>query len=167
MVHHVILLSLVGLLVGDARHAPLPVHFADADNVVVTNTGKQAYAAHCASCHGRSLQGQPLWRMADDNRSRRAPALDGTGPGWRHSDEDLFVAVRDGHFPAVAANPGSRMPAFRTVMKDDEIVATLAFIKDRWPTGQRILQSAMNGGLGLPSKAGDDWRFPADCKRYP
>ncbi len=164
MVHHVILLGLVGLLVGDARHAALPVHFADADNVAATSTGKRAYAAHCASCHGRSLQGQPLWRMADDNKPRRAPALDGTGPGWRHSDDELFGAVREGHYPGSAAAPRSRMPAFRAVMEDGEILATLAFIKDRWPTGQRVSQSGLNGGLGLPRNAGDDWRFPADCK---
>ncbi len=164
VVHNVIPFSLVVLLMGSASPAAAPVHLADADNAEVVSTGKQAYATHCASCHGRSLQGQPLWRMADEDKPRRAPALDGTGPSWRHSDEELFADVKDGHYPGVVAAPRSRMPAFRTVMGDDEIMATLAFIKDRWPTGQRVLQSGMNGGFGLPRKAGDDWRFPADCK---
>lgn len=153
------------VLAGDVRSAVRPSHFADADDAALVSRGKQVYAAQCASCHGRFLQGQPLWRLVDADQLRRAPAQDGTGPGWRHSDEELFVAVRDGHFPSEVQDSRSRMPAFGRQIAEDEILAVLAFIKARWPIALRVFQAALNpGGSGRPRNAASDWRFPPNCK---
>jgi S-disulfanyl-L-cysteine oxidoreductase SoxD len=40
-------------------------HFADAENAETVLEGKKLYASHCASCHGRRLQGQLLWQVRD------------------------------------------------------------------------------------------------------
>ena len=139
-------------------------HFADADDLGLVTRGKQVYAAHCVSCHGRSLQGQPLWRTADEDRPLRAPALNETGPDWMRSDEELLATVTDGHLPSVAPNPRSRMPAFGPVMAQGDILAVVAFIKARWPVSLRVAQSALNpGGAGAPRSVPDDWRFPPIC----
>lgn len=148
------------VLAGTARPGP----FADADDAALVMDGKRVYAARCASCHGRSLQGQPLWRIDDGDRVLRAPALDGTGPGWRQSDADLVGMVRDGHFPADRVNPRSRMPAYRTVLPGRDILAVVAFAKARWPIGLRVLQAASHPGGHQPRAVAGDWRFPANCE---
>ena len=140
-------------------------HFADADNSALVATGKVIYMRSCASCHGRRLQGQPLWQLKDQFEGRRAPAHDPTGHTWSHSDEDLFYMTLNGRFPAAPATGPSYMPAFRNVLTTDQIIATLAFIKATWPTGLRISQAMLNpGNLGMPAHAADvEWTLPPTC----
>jgi mono/diheme cytochrome c family protein len=139
-------------------------HFANADNTSLVIRGKQVYAAQCASCHGRSLQGQPLWRTVDANQALRAPALNETGPDWMRSDEELFATVADGHLPSVTPDPRTRMPAFSGVLAQSDILAVLAFIKARWPISLRVAQAVLNpGGDGSPRKLPPDWHFPPVC----
>lgn len=147
-------------LSGDVRPGG---HFANADDSTSVTRGKQVYAAQCASCHGRSLQGQPLWRTADEDRPLRAPALNETGPGWMRSDEELFATVADGHLPSVTPDPRTRMPAFSGVLAQSDILAVLAFIKARWPVSLRVAQAALNPGQGSPRNLPADWRFPPLC----
>lgn len=140
-------------------------HVADADDLARGMRGKQVYAARCASCHGRALQGQPLWRVVDANQPRRAPALDGTGPGWRRSEAELLGAVRDGHFSDAAFNLRSRMPAFGATLPDSDIRAVLTFVQGRWPVAMRVAQAALTPGGSPPRDATGDWRFPPDCRK--
>jgi len=154
------------VLAGDVQSAKgsWRSRFADAEDPALVLRGKQVYAAQCASCHGRFLQGQPLWRTADEDRPLRAPALNETGSDWMHSDEELFATVAEGHMPSAAPNPRSRMPAFRYVLAQNDILAVTAFIKARWPVSLRVAQAALNpGGTGAPSSLPDDWRFPPIC----
>jgi mono/diheme cytochrome c family protein len=151
--------ALARLLPGGASH------FADANDKVLVLLGKRVYAANCASCHGRSLQGQPLWQLADRDSSRRAPALDQTGHSWLRADDDLFrIAKFGGLWPAPNA-PGA-MPAFGAVLSDGELLAVVAFIKARWPFGMRVAQSVFNPGYaGMPRDAARPaWTFPAMCR---
>lgn len=74
-----------------------PKHFADTEDLAKVRQGKQIYQSRCAACHGRNLQGQPLWQMKDENLGRRAPALDQTGRAWTLSDDDLFAAASHTH----------------------------------------------------------------------
>lgn len=142
------------VLCGDAA----PARLADADDAALVIRGKQVYAAQCASCHGRYLQGQPLWRMADADRHRRAPALSGAGPGWMRSDQELIAAV------SVGRPSDSSMPEFGRRLPQADILAVVAFIKARWPIAMRVSQAALNpGGAGRPLHADGDWRFPPDC----
>ena len=148
-----------------ATHAEAGEHFANADDAALVSRGRVEYAQDCSSCHGRRLQGQALWQLQDQFVGRRAPAQDGTGHTWRHSDEDLFQMVKVGRFPENPANAVSYMPAFAGSLRDKEILAVLAFIKSQWPIGLRASQSMLNPGLqGMPAGAANtDWTLPPNC----
>jgi len=153
--------------VGLARHvafAHVP-HLADADDQAAVAIGKQLYRQHCASCHGRYLQGQPLWQLNDQFAGRRAPAHDETGHTWQHSDEALFLMTKFGRFEPAAADRPSFMPAFKDVLSDADLLAVIAFIKRRWPLGLRASQAMLNPGLaGMPADAaGIAWKLPPTC----
>lgn len=157
----VVALALVAARAPAARET----HFADAADIPTVIKGKALYARHCAACHGHRLQGQPLWQLMDQFAGRRAPAFDETGHAWQHSDEDLFDMTKYGRFAATPVEYHSYMPAFAETMSDDEILATVAFIKARWPLGLRVAQSTLNpGDRGMPANADDvDWRLPPTC----
>ena len=142
-----------------------PVHFADAEDLALVAQGKAVYRARCASCHGRALQGQPLWQLDDAFAGRRAPAQDETGHSWQHSDEALFHITKYGRFPDAPADRAAAMPGFAGTASDREILAALAFIKARWPVGLRVAQATLNPGMaGLPPQsAAADWTLPTNC----
>ncbi|HEY6924806.1 MAG TPA: SCO family protein, partial [Steroidobacteraceae bacterium] len=151
-------------LVGQLRM--LVGHFADADDPAKVTAGKVLYTSHCARCHGRQRQGQPLWQLQDQFAGRRAPAHDQTGHTWAHSDDDLFWMTRDGRFPAAAAEAPSYMPAFHDSLPDEQIIAIIAYLKASWPIGLRISQAMLNpGNAGMPavSAADADWTLPPTC----
>jgi mono/diheme cytochrome c family protein len=160
------LLALAGVAVLAPRHAAAAdTHFADAADIVLATLGKRIYAGYCASCHGRNLQGQPLWQLDDKFARRRAPAHDETGHTWQHADGDLFEKTKYGRFGAEPADPTPAMPAFAAILDDDQILAALAFIKARWPLGLRVSQAMLNPGFaGMPPDANDvEWRLPPNC----
>ena len=140
-------------------------HLADADDRALVLQGRQIYQRQCAACHGRSLQGQPLWQLQDAYAGRRAPAHDQTGHTWLHADEDLFRMIKLGRFDT--AGPATSMPAFQDRLSDGDILAVIAFIKASWPVGLRVAQATLNpGSAGMPVQAAQaDWRFPATCMR--
>jgi mono/diheme cytochrome c family protein len=97
----------------------------DPAEVRQVETGAHLYQTHCASCHGRELEGQANWREPLPDGSFPAPPHDASGHTWRHSDPQLFEATRRGN--------GSSMPGFEGVLSDAEIGSTFAYIKSRWP----------------------------------
>lgn len=101
--------------------------------------GRTLYAAHCASCHGAKLEGQPDWQTPKPDGRLPAPPHDATGHTWHHSDQVLFEITRRG-MSAVAPGHMSDMPAFENILSDDEIHAILAFIKSTWPAKERRYQ---------------------------
>lgn len=137
-------------------------HFADANDHASIVIGKRLYAVHCAGCHGRYLQGQPLWQLADAYRGRRAPAFDASGYTWRHSDEEIFRIAK---FGRLGPGPATAMPAFEHRLGDNQILAIVTYIKARWPIGLRILQAMRNPGLArMPIDAGNSgWQLPPNC----
>jgi mono/diheme cytochrome c family protein len=140
-------------------------HFANADNDKLVMQGKEVYRDNCASCHGRSLEGQFLWQLQDQYAHMRAPAHDATGHTWMHSDEDLFAMTKYGRFPGVPKSLKSYMPAFEHRLSDAEIVAAIAYIKVHWPTGIRVSQSMLNPHFaGMPKDADKvEWTLPPTC----
>jgi len=143
-----------------------PPHIADADDLATVMRGRRIYSDHCASCHGRYLQGQPLWQLVDEYVGRRAPAHDETGHTWQHADEDVFAMTKYGRFASAPAGNKSYMPGFRDQLSDHDILAAMAFIKARWPLGLRVAQAMLNPGhYGMPAGADkEDWKFPPTCK---
>jgi S-disulfanyl-L-cysteine oxidoreductase SoxD len=138
---------------------------ADAGDPATVALGEKLYLGHCASCHGHYRQGQPLWQIIDAYAGRRAPALDDTGDIWRRSDAALFHMTKYGRFAAAPRGAVSFMPAFGSVLADNQILAIIAFIKARWPIGLRIAQAMLNPGFaGMPVGVDDPaWRLPPSC----
>ena len=110
---------------------PQELHIDHTDRVFVAR-GEPLYRRHCASCHGAQLEGQPDWTTRNAQGRLPAPPHDDSGHTWHHDDEVLFEVTKYGI--AKHAPPGyeSDMPGFAAKMSDDEIVATLAYIKSRW-----------------------------------
>lgn len=102
------------------------------DSRAVTR-GQQVYVAHCASCHGLNLEGQPNWQQNLPTGGRPAPPHDATGHTWHHSDLSLFTTVKQGGQATSPPGYMSNMPAFGTMLTDEDIYAVLAYIKSTWP----------------------------------
>ena len=118
--------------------------WADPSNPELVMIGQGAYAARCASCHGKNLQGEPNWRQRRPDKTLPAPPHDRTGHSWHHPDKTLFDITKKGG--QHNASPGfvSRMPGFENIMSDKEIHAVLAYIKSRWPAEIRERQAGIN-----------------------
>jgi len=144
-------------------------HFADAGDAALVARGAAVYAANCAACHGAHLEGAPGWQETRPGDVPRAPPHDETGHTWMHDDEMIFHLVKFGLADLEPPGVVSPMPAFDGKIADADIVATVAFIKSRWPVGVRVFQAMLNPHWeGMPAAAqGDDWRLPADCGTEP
>jgi mono/diheme cytochrome c family protein len=117
----------------DTRQAGSPNATPDLRDPQRIAAGQAVYAAHCASCHGTKLEGQPDWTTRLANGRLPAPPHDDTGHTWHHPSDVLFAITKHGLQPPHApAGYESDMPAFAGVLHDDEIWAVLAFIRSRW-----------------------------------
>jgi S-disulfanyl-L-cysteine oxidoreductase SoxD len=107
--------------------------------------GRKVYEAHCASCHGTGLQGQPNWRERDSSGRLPAPPHDASGHTWHHPDELLFRITKLGVAKAAnLKNYDSAMPAYEGVLTDVQIVAALSYIKSTWPPEIRQRHERVN-----------------------
>lgn len=92
--------------------------------------GDAVFATHCASCHGRSAEGQdprqPMGGSQADG-TPLAPALNGTGHAWHHDPQYLFRHVKSGSPMA-----GSPMVGFGDTLSDEEIAAAIAWFQSLW-----------------------------------
>ncbi len=107
-------------------------------------TGREAYAAYCASCHGKELEGQPDWKSRLPSGRMPAPPHDASGHTWHHPDGVLFRITKEGPAAVVGGGYESDMPGFGEVLSDDEISAVLEFIKSTWPERERRYQSELS-----------------------
>lgn len=118
------------------RPAPsaIPEFISPSDAAQVAR-GRIIYDQNCASCHGAKLQGQPDWRQRLPNGRLPAPPHDVSGHTWHHPDQVLIDIVKHGLVPGKTAPEGyeSDMPAYAGQLKDEDIVAVLAYIKSSWP----------------------------------
>lgn len=97
--------------------------------------GQTVYEANCASCHGMQGEGQPNWRQPGQDGKLPAPPHDSTGHTWHHPDQMLLqmIAQRSGV-------PNSPMPAYEGELTQEEMEATLAYIKTFWDKRPRDFQ---------------------------
>lgn len=105
--------------------------------------GQSVYAAKCAQCHGKQLEGQPDWQTPLANGRLPAPPHDASGHSWHHSDEMLFNVTRNGLKPYAGEGYESDMPAFAGILTDDDIRAAIAYIKSTWPEREREYQQRL------------------------
>jgi len=113
----------------------------DGDDSRQIALGEAVYRQHCASCHGAKLEGQPDWMSRKPDGKLPAPPHDATGHTWHHATEQLVEMTKRGMKPPLAPEGyQSDMPAFETVLNDDQVRAVIAYIKGRWPEDVRALQ---------------------------
>lgn len=108
--------------------------------------GKQLYTTYCASCHGTKLEGQFNWRQRMSNGRLPAPPHDDSGHTWHHPDEQLFAMIKYGLVPGQTAPAGyqSDMPAFASVLNDEQIKQVLAYIKTHWSNDSIAMQKKIS-----------------------
>lgn len=117
----------------------------EAPNTTVVQKGRRIYATHCASCHGKNMQGQPNWKEPLADGKMPAPPHDGSGHTWHHSDDLLFRIVKYGSSAVIGGGYESDMPGFADALTDEEIRAVLQFIKSRWSERQKAYQAQASG----------------------
>lgn len=129
---------------------PPDAAFIDPSDQRLVMQGKAIYANACAACHGAKLQGQPNWRERLVNGRLPAPPHDRTGHTWHHPDAVLFDLVKNGLIPGRTAPPDyrSNMPAFGSVLTDEQIIAVLAYIKSTWPSDVLRMQREVTEQAG-------------------
>ena len=98
--------------------------------------GAALYAQQCARCHGSALEGTANWKQRLEDGSYPPPPHDNTGHTWHHSDAVLLGIITNGGDPAY----NSRMPAFKDVLSETQMVAILEFFKSRWGNEEREFQ---------------------------
>lgn len=117
---------------------------ADPDNAELVALGGEVYAAQCAACHGKALEGQPNWRQRRADGKLPAPPHDASGHTWHHDDATLFGVTKFGPAGFSGTDYASDMPAYKDVLSDREIWAVLAYIKSSWPAEVRERQAAID-----------------------
>ncbi|TKB77742.1 MAG: cytochrome c, partial [Mesorhizobium sp.] len=97
------------------------------DDAKLVARGKAVYLEHCASCHGRNLEGQPDWQTPDKEGFLPARPHDESGHTWHHPDRLLFDITKRGVVEAAnLKNYKTRMPAFGGGLTDQDLVAVLS-----------------------------------------
>ena len=91
--------------------------------------GRDIFQQHCAACHGRWGEGLAEdWRKPDANGNYPPPPLNGTAHTWHHSTDILLRTIENGGVPL-----GGVMPAFGSVLNEDEAREVIAYFQSLWP----------------------------------
>ena len=100
---------------------------------VYVKMGEKVYLEQCASCHGVNLEGQVGWQDTMFDGMRLAPPHDKSGHTWHHPDEMLFNLTKYGFKAMINDDYKVSMPVYDGVLSDEEIIASLSYIKSTWP----------------------------------
>lgn len=126
------------------REPPAPVNSDVTETTSMVALGRTVYASQCAACHGANLEGQPNWRERKPDGRLPAPPHDETGHTWHHDDATLFNLTKYGFSALVGRPVETDMPAYDGVLTDEQIRASLAYIKSRWPAQIQARQAEMS-----------------------
>lgn len=128
-----------------SRPAAVPGQVLKPDDGRVLALGQKVYGVHCAACHGARLEGQPRWRERGPDGLLPAPPHDASGHTWHHPDELLIRITKFGVAKvADMKDYKSAMPIYEGRLSDEEIVASLSWIKSQWPADVRHKHDAIN-----------------------
>ncbi len=123
---------------------PPPPPGARAGDAKQVALGRRVYDQHCATCHGKNLEGQPNWQTKKPDGTYPAPPHDASGHSWHHNDQMLFDYTKNGGQALAPRGFKSGMPAFASTLTHDEIWAVLAFVKSNWPKEIQARQQRLN-----------------------
>ena len=73
------------------------------------------------------------WQDTMVDGMRLAPPHDTSGHTWHHSDEMLFNLTKYGFKAMINDDYKVSMPVYDGVLSDEEIIASLSYIKSTWP----------------------------------
>ena len=93
----------------------------------------RVYLEQFNSCHGVNLEGQVGWRDNIVDGMRLAPPHDKSGHTWHHPDEMLFNLTKYGFKAMINDDYKVSMPVYDGILSDEEIIASLSYIKSAWP----------------------------------
>lgn len=93
----------------------------------VLSQGKAVFSKHCAGCHGKDAEGDPLWRKPNSEGKYPPPPLNGSGHAWHHSREILTNVIKNGSLDKMGD-----MPAMGKVISDKEIQSVVTWIQSLW-----------------------------------
>ena len=96
------------------------------------------------SCHGVNLEGQDGWRNTKVGGKRLAPPQDKSGHTWHHADEVLFNLTKYGFKAMISEDYEVSMPVYDGIIRDQEIVAVLSYIKSTWPADITEIHDKIN-----------------------
>ena len=114
--------------------ATIPAHAADGERSgrwydrSRVESGREVYAQNCAHCHGARGEATSDWRRREADGTFPPPPLNGTAHTWHHPFEILARQIKFG-----APGGAGKMPAFRGVLTDEEIVNVIAWVQSLWP----------------------------------
>ena len=91
-------------------------------------SGRAVYAENCARCHGARGEATSDWRRRETDGTFPPPPLNGTAHTWHHPFEILARQIKFG-----APGGAGKMPAFRGVLTDEEIINVIAWFQSLWP----------------------------------
>ena len=114
------------------------------NDLSLVTLGQNIYSENCASCHGVDLEGQENWQKRDDEGYLPAPPHDETGHTWHHPDEYLFLMTKYGIEKIIGKKYLNKMPAYKDILTDKEIIAVLSFIKSKWPNQIQEIHNNIN-----------------------
>lgn len=117
-------------LLGNEEVPPIPA--LDPQKVA---QGRTLYNQYCAACHGANGEGQPDWKIPNEDGSFKPPPHDNSGHTWHHADDLLLEIVTEG-----SDFPQSQMPTFGEQLTDDEVKAILEYLKSWWGAEERAFQ---------------------------
>ena len=119
------------------------------DDPVYVKLGEKIYMDQCASCHGVNLEGQAGWRDKTVDGMRLAPPHDKLGHTWHHPDALLYKLTKYGFAAMIGSDYKVSMPIYDDVLKDEEIIAALSYIKSTWPDDVRQIHDKINADYKL------------------
>jgi len=73
------------------------------------------------------------WQDTMVDGMRLAPPHDKSGHTWHHPDEMLFNLTKYGFKAMINDDYKVSMPVYDGVLSDEEIIASLSYIKSTWP----------------------------------
>ena len=100
------------------------------DDPVYVKLGQKVYMDQCASCHGVNLEGQAGWRD-------------------KMVDVLLYKLTKYGFTAMIGSDYKVSMPIYDNVLKDEEIIAALSYIKSTWPDDVRQIHDKINADYKL------------------
>ncbi len=91
-------------------------------------TGQTVFSRHCSACHGSEAQGSTdNWRQRLADGSFPPPPLNGTAHAWHHPLSVLLQTIDQG-----GAQWGGKMPAFGSVLSEQDKLAAIAYFQSFW-----------------------------------